>query len=58
MFVSHGGQPHSMTQRSCERLIRERLLRPVETHGVVAQALNQLVRETGAAEAAAVHDNL
>ena len=36
-----------MTQRSCERLIRERLLRPVETHGVVAQALDQLVRETG-----------
>ena len=47
MFVSHGGQPHSMTKRSCERLIRERLLRPVETHGVVAQALDQLARETG-----------
>ena len=46
MFVSHGGQPHSMTQRSCERLIRERLLRPVETHGVVAHALDRLTRET------------
>ncbi|HAL40447.1 MAG TPA: hypothetical protein DCP03_21075 [Polaromonas sp.] len=45
MFVSHGGQPHSMTQRSCERLIRERLLRPVEMHGVVAQALDRLVKE-------------
>lgn len=44
MFVSHGGQPHSMTQRSCERLIRERLLRPVEMHGVVAQALDHLVK--------------
>ncbi|MBK5204268.1 MAG: DUF1631 family protein [Polaromonas sp.] len=46
MFVSHGGQLHSMTQRSCERLIRERLLRPVEMHGVVANALDRLVKET------------
>jgi len=45
MFVSHGGQPHSMTKRSCERLIREGLLRPVLTHDVVAQALDQLVKE-------------
>lgn len=45
MFVSHGGQPHSMTKRSCEKLIRDGLLRPVETHGVVAQALDQLVRD-------------
>jgi len=45
MFVSHGGQPHSMTRRSCERLINERLLRPVLTHGVVAQALDHLVKE-------------
>ena len=51
MFVSHGGQPHSMTQRSCERLISERLLRPVETHGVVAHALDQLARETSPTEA-------
>jgi hypothetical protein len=46
MFVSQGGQPHSMTQRSCERLIRERLLRPVEMHDVVAQALDRLLKET------------
>ncbi|MDP2449825.1 MAG: DUF1631 family protein [Polaromonas sp.] len=45
MFVSHGGQPHSMTKRSCERLIRDRLLRPVQTHGVVAHALDHLVKE-------------
>ena len=45
MFVSHGGQPHSMTKRICERLIRERFLRPVRMHGVVAQALNTLNRE-------------
>ncbi len=45
MFVSHGGQPHSMTKRSCERLIRERLLRPVDAHGVVANALDAVARE-------------
>lgn len=50
MFVSHGGQPHSMTRRSCERLIRERLLRPVQTHGVVAQALDQLGQQGVAAQ--------
>ncbi len=43
MFLSHGGQPHSMTKRSCERLIRERLLRPVDSHGVVEQALDAVV---------------
>jgi hypothetical protein len=40
MFISHGGQPHSMTKRSCEKLIAQRLLRPVDTRGVVAQALD------------------
>lgn len=45
MFLSHGGQPHSMTKRSCERLIRERLLRPVDSHGVVEQALDAVVSE-------------
>jgi hypothetical protein len=39
MFVSQGGQPHSMTRRICERLLRERLLRPVQMHGVVAHAI-------------------
>jgi len=51
MFVSHGGQPHSMTKRSCERLIKDRLLRPVETHGVVAHALDNLVREAAPVDA-------
>ena len=46
MFMSQGGQPHSMTKRSCVRLIRQRLLRPVETNGVVANALDRLSRET------------
>ena len=49
MFVSHGGQPHSMTKRSCERLIAGRLLRPVNSHGVVSRAL-----ETVAANAKAL----
>lgn len=39
MFVSGGGQPHTMTRRSCLRLVRERLLRPVDMHGVVETAL-------------------
>lgn len=43
MFISHGGQPHSMTKRSCEKLIAQRLLRPVGTQGVVAQALDAVV---------------
>ncbi len=51
MFVSHGGQPHSMTKRSCERLIRERLLRPVDAHGVVEKALDAVTREAAAAKA-------
>jgi hypothetical protein len=42
MFASHGGQPHSMTRRSCERLLRDRLLRPVEMHGVVSHAIGAL----------------
>lgn len=50
MFVSHGGQPHSMTRRSCEKLIVQRLLRPVDTHGVVAKALDKV--ETEVANAA------
>lgn len=45
MFVSHGGQPHSMTKRSCERLIAARLLRPVNTRGVVALALKAVVAQ-------------
>lgn len=45
MFLSHGGQPHSMTRRSCEKLIMQRWLRPVDTHGVVAQALHVMAVE-------------
>ena len=48
MFVSHGGRPHSMTKRVCERLIRDRYLRPVRTHGVVSRALDTLDQEPAA----------
>ena len=48
MFLSHGGQPHSMTKRSCEKLIMQRLLRPVDSHGVVAQALDAVASEAAA----------
>jgi hypothetical protein len=53
MFVSHGGQPHSMTKRSCERLLRERLLRPVDNQGVVAQALDAVASEVASQTAPA-----
>lgn len=42
MFVSQGGRAHSMTRRSCLRLLRGRQLRPVAGHGVVAHALDAL----------------
>lgn len=45
MFVSHGGQPHSMTRRSCERLVRDRLLRLVRTHGAVSHAIDKMTHE-------------
>ena len=48
MFLSHGGQPHSMTKRSCEKLIMQRWLRPVDAHGVVAQALQVMAAEATA----------
>ena len=48
MFISHGGRPHSMTQRSCEKLIAQRLLRPVDAQGVVAQALDAVAQDAAA----------
>ena len=53
MFVSHGGQPHSMTKRSCEKLIAQILLRPVDMQGVVAQALDAVVLNATAQNTAA-----
>ena len=48
MFVSHGGRAHSMTRRTCQRLIKEQLLRPVDSQDVVAQALDAVVNEAAA----------
>jgi len=42
MFISHGGRPHSMTRRTCEKLIRARHLRPVDAGAVVDKALRAL----------------
>ncbi|GAB2603748.1 hypothetical protein GCM10027034_40990 [Ramlibacter solisilvae] len=45
MFVSHGGQPHSMTKRSLQQLVINRMVRPVDSGEVVQQALEALVQE-------------
>jgi hypothetical protein len=39
MFTSGGGRTHSMTRRSCEKLIRNRLMRPIQVRGVIQTAL-------------------
>jgi hypothetical protein len=44
MFVSDGGLAHSMTRRSLERLVRERLLRPVDAEAVVPRALETIMK--------------
>lgn len=53
MFISGGRQPHSMTRRSLERLVRERLLRPVDGQGVVAHAIDKLSRRAARPKAMA-----
>ena len=55
-----------MTQRSCEKLSAQRLLRPVDAHGVVALALDavalnaaaQSLAATGAAQEAMPQNDL
>ena len=47
MFTSQGKEPHSMTARTCERLIRKRLLRPIGSQAVVAKALDVLQGKGG-----------
>ncbi|AOW13035.1 hypothetical protein LPB72_18925 [Hydrogenophaga crassostreae] len=42
MFSSAGGRAHSMTRRSCEKLIGNHWLRLVETHAVVENAVQAL----------------
>jgi hypothetical protein len=50
MFVSSGGRPHSMTLRTLERLLAERLLRPVEAGPVVQRAIDALSQRRAGAE--------
>jgi Asp-tRNA(Asn)/Glu-tRNA(Gln) amidotransferase C subunit len=45
MFTSHGGRVHSMTLRSCEKLVHKRLLRLVVTRAVVEAALKAVGEE-------------
>jgi hypothetical protein len=45
MFTSHGGRVHSMTLRSCEKLVRKRWLRLVATRAVVEAALKAVGEE-------------
>ena len=47
MFVSHGGRAHSMTRRTCEKLMRRRHLKPVDIDPVVARALQRLAQAAG-----------
>jgi hypothetical protein len=42
--VSHGGQPHSMSRRSIQRLARDRLLRLIAGDGVVPRALERMAQ--------------
>ncbi|HMN56467.1 MAG TPA: DUF1631 family protein [Ottowia sp.] len=50
MFVSHGGRAHSMTRRTCEKLMRRRHLHPVDIDPVVERALRRLAEEAGEAQ--------
>jgi hypothetical protein len=53
MFVSEGGQPHSMSRRTLQRLVAERALRPVEAHAVVQRAIDTLAAQPRQAQAQA-----
>jgi hypothetical protein len=52
LFVSRGGRPHSMTRRSLQRLVADRLLRPIESQQVVQRAIDTLARPQPQAQAA------
>ncbi|MGS5086690.1 DUF1631 family protein [Hydrogenophaga sp. A37] len=45
MFTSHGGRAHSMTLRSCEKLVAKRWMRLVDTRAVVEVAMNDLLKD-------------
>ena len=42
MFVSHGGQPHSMTRRVLLKLVADQHLRRMNSEAVVPRALRKL----------------
>ncbi|MBW8468551.1 MAG: DUF1631 domain-containing protein, partial [Thiobacillus sp.] len=44
LFTSRGGHPHTMTRRSCEKLIRQRGLRPLAVRPVVDAAIDAVVK--------------
>ncbi|HMP10812.1 DUF1631 family protein [Hydrogenophaga sp.] len=44
MFTSRGGRAHTMTRRSCEKLLHRRLIRPVAARPVVAKALQNMTQ--------------
>ena len=46
MFTGHGGRAHSMTLRSCEKLVDKRWMRLVETRAVVDAAMSTLLRKS------------
>ena len=48
MFTSPGGRAHSMTKRSCEKLIRSKGLRLAETRLVVEAAMAQVAQQPSA----------
>ena len=50
MFTSHGGRVHSMTLRSCEKLVHKRWLRPVATRAVIEAALKAVGEEVAYCE--------
>ena len=45
MFTSPGGRAHSMTRRSCEKLIRSKGLRMAEVRPVIEAALKQVAQQ-------------
>lgn len=44
MFISRGGRAHTMTRRSCEKLLAKRWLCPVDTRAVVKEALQKVLK--------------
>lgn len=47
MFISYGGRAHSMTRRSCEKLMSKGHLIPINIDPVVERALRQMASSTG-----------